>query len=110
MNGRNDSAPVKEGDVLEVTIEAVGEKGDGIAKINGFVLFVPKTRAGEVAKVRITRVLKNVGFAEKIGEGKAQAGQPTRERQAPVEEAPVVEEEPVESPKDTEDFGEDLPE
>ncbi|MBI2129647.1 TRAM domain-containing protein, partial [Candidatus Woesearchaeota archaeon] len=34
-------APVKVGDELDVKIEAVGEKGDGIAKKNGFVLFVP---------------------------------------------------------------------
>ena len=58
MNGRT-FAPVKEGDELEVKIEAVGEKGDGIAKIDGFVLFVPKTKEGEVVKIRITRVYKS---------------------------------------------------
>lgn len=98
---RNNFAPVKEGDELEVKIEAVGEKGDGIAKVNGFVLFVPKTKEGEVVKIRVTRVLKNVGFAEKIGEGEA----PAEEKE---EEAP--EEEPAESYEDTEDFGEEAPE
>ncbi|MFH0868366.1 MAG: TRAM domain-containing protein, partial [Candidatus Woesearchaeota archaeon] len=34
-------APVKVGDEIDVKIEAVGEKGDGIAKKDGFVLFVP---------------------------------------------------------------------
>lgn len=104
MNGRN-AAPVREGDELEVKIEAVGEKGDGIAKVNGFVLFVPKTKEGEVVKIRVTRVLKNVGFAEKIGEGEAPAEEP---REEPQEEAPA-EEEPTDSYEDTEDFGEEAP-
>jgi len=103
MNGRN-TAPVREGDELEVKIEAVGEKGDGIAKVNGFVLFVPKTKEGEVVKIRVTRVLKNVGFAEKIGEGEA----PAEETQEEAEEAPA-EEEPADSYEDTEDFGEEAP-
>ena len=38
---RESYAPVKVGDIVEVKIEAVGEKGDGIAKIKGFVLFIP---------------------------------------------------------------------
>ncbi|MFH1650005.1 MAG: TRAM domain-containing protein, partial [Candidatus Woesearchaeota archaeon] len=61
MFGKQQSAPVKEGEVLDVTIEAVGEKGDGIAKKEGFVLFVPGTKQGERVKIKITRVLKSVG-------------------------------------------------
>ena len=45
MEGRrfdgNRIAPVKVGAELDVKIEGVGEKGDGIAKVQGFVLFVP---------------------------------------------------------------------
>ena len=41
MNGRK-VAPVTEGDELDVRIEAVGGKGDGIARTQGFVLFVAK--------------------------------------------------------------------
>ena len=37
-NFRRSFAPVKQGQELEVKIDAIGEKGDGIAKINGFVL------------------------------------------------------------------------
>ena len=35
-------APVNVGDELDVKIEAVGEKGDGIAKKEGFVLLSKK--------------------------------------------------------------------
>ena len=34
------------GRYFEVAIDAVGEKGDGIAKVKGFVLFVPRVKKG----------------------------------------------------------------
>ena len=43
FGGRQSFAPVREGEELDVKIEAVGEKGDGIAKVKGFVLFVPNS-------------------------------------------------------------------
>ena len=58
--------PVKEGDELEVTIEAVAAKGDGIAKKDGFVIFVPGAREGETVKVRITSVKPRCAVAERI--------------------------------------------
>ena len=72
--GRQNFAPVKVGDELNVKIEAVGEKGDGIAKKDGFVLFVPNTKQGEEVRIRITRVLPKVGFAEVIGAKTEEAG------------------------------------
>jgi predicted RNA-binding protein with TRAM domain len=61
--------PVKVGEELDVTIEAVGEKGDGIAKKNGFVIFVPGVKAGQQVRIKVTRVLRKVGFGEVVGEG-----------------------------------------
>ncbi len=57
-------APVKVGAELDVKIEGVGEKGDGIAKVQGFVLFVPGVRTGDEVRIKVTRVLSKVGFAE----------------------------------------------
>ena len=45
--------PVSEGDVVEVTIEAQGGQGDGIAKVDGFVVFVKGAAKGESCKVKI---------------------------------------------------------
>jgi predicted RNA-binding protein with TRAM domain len=59
--------PVEVGEELDVVIEAVGEKGDGIAKKNGFVLFVPNAKEGETVRVKITKVLQKVGFADIVG-------------------------------------------
>ena len=59
--------PVKVGDELSVKIEAVGDKGDGICRKDGFVLVVPGTKKGDKVKIRVTKVLKSVGFADVIG-------------------------------------------
>ncbi|HZX12356.1 MAG TPA: TRAM domain-containing protein [Candidatus Nanoarchaeia archaeon] len=64
---RRFTAPVKVGEELTVTIEAVGEKGDGIAKVKGFVIFVPNTKQGDHPKIKVTRVLKSVAFGEVVG-------------------------------------------
>lgn len=64
---RRSFAPVKVGDELDLKIEAVGEKGDGIAKVKGFVIFVPNTQKDQECKVRINKVLRKVGFGESIG-------------------------------------------
>jgi len=102
-------APVKVGDEIDVKIEAVGEKGDGIAKKEGFVLFVPNTKEGDEVRIRVTKVLRKVGFAEVVGEA-----QSTPESSEPAEEKPEeesAEEQPAEpSAEDTEDFGEELEE
>jgi len=112
-------APVNVGDELEVKIEAVGEKGDGIARKEGFVLFVPNTKEGDEVKIRVSRVLRNVGFAEVVGqaESKPEEAQsegtesdvnPDQQEQSDKElEEDKSEGEEV---KDTEDFGEELEE
>lgn len=48
--------PVEEGQELTVTIDALGRRGDGIARLNNFVIFVPGAQAGDQVKVRITTV------------------------------------------------------
>ena len=60
------TAPVREGDVLEVSIEGVGSEGDSIAKVEGFTLFVPETEEGEEVEVRVTGVKPRFGFAERL--------------------------------------------
>src|SRR5713101_1783353 len=48
--------PVEEGQELTLTIDALGRRGDGIARLNNFVIFVPGAQAGDQVKVRITTV------------------------------------------------------
>ena len=110
--GPGSFAPVKEGDTLDVKIEAVGEKGDGIAKKDGFVLFVPNTHEGDEVKIKINRVLRRVGFAEVVG--KADGPVAAQEKRKPMARpAPEEQQESKEfggeeqSSEDTDDFGDD---
>jgi predicted RNA-binding protein with TRAM domain len=97
------SAQVNVGDELNVIIDAVGEKGDGLAKKDGFVLFVPNTKKGDNVKIRVTRVLKKVGFAEVVSQNGSSSQDSNDEPAEGSSEAPQEEE----SSQDSEDFGED---
>ncbi|WP_255151617.1 23S rRNA (uridine(2552)-2'-O)-methyltransferase [Halorarius halobius] len=60
------TAPVREGDELDVEIVDVGAEGDGIAKVDGFTLFVPGAESGETVSVRVDDVKPRYGFAERV--------------------------------------------
>jgi len=60
------TAPVRAGDTVEVRIEDVGSEGDGVAKVDGYTLFVPGTERGEELTVRVTDVKANYGFAQRL--------------------------------------------
>jgi predicted RNA-binding protein with TRAM domain len=107
-NFRQKEAPVNVGDELDVTIEAVGEKGDGIAKKEGFVLFVPNTQQGQTVRIRVTKVLRKVGFADVVGDAQSAPQEEQQQEQAPEGEEQSQEEAPeVEPQQDSEDFGEE---
>ncbi len=56
--------PVKVGDEVEVKVEAVASKGDGIAKKDGFVIFIKGAKEGDSIKVRITEVKERFAIGE----------------------------------------------
>jgi len=62
------TTPIGEGEEYEVKIEDLGKEGDGITRIEGFVVFVPETKVGDEVKVRITSVRRRFAFAEKVPE------------------------------------------
>src|SRR3989344_4002552 len=107
--GGRSFAPVNVGDEIELKIEAVGEKGDGIAKVKGFVIFVPNAKQGETVKVKITKVLRKVGFGEIVGsEGSSQESAETSEgsegKSYESEENQETNEEVEEETEDSEEF------
>lgn len=61
--------PVKEEDIHKVEILSKGAKGDGIAKIDNFVIMVPDTEIGETYTIKITKVLNKMAFGEIIEDG-----------------------------------------
>ena len=68
MEGRRNfkPCPVREGDEMDLEIMAEGAKGDGVAKVSGYAIFVPGAKIGENVKVKITKTLPKFGFAEMI--------------------------------------------
>jgi 23S rRNA (uridine2552-2'-O)-methyltransferase len=62
------SAPVKEDQEIDVLINDIGSNGDGMARIQNFPIFVPKTKAGEHVKIRITKVGGRFAVAERLSE------------------------------------------
>jgi predicted RNA-binding protein with TRAM domain len=58
--------PVKENQELEVVIDDIGSRGDGIAKIQGFMIFVPGSKVGDQVRVKILSVADKFAVAEKI--------------------------------------------
>jgi predicted RNA-binding protein with TRAM domain len=60
------SAPVVAGETYDVSIEALAKQGDGIAKVEGFVIFVPGTKVGDKVKIKVNKVLRKFAFGEKV--------------------------------------------
>ncbi len=54
----------KKNDVLRVTIEDMGENGEGIGKADGYTLFVKDAVIGDEAEVRILKAKKNYAYAK----------------------------------------------
>jgi len=62
---QGEEPPVDVGETREVEIDSIGDKGDGIARIDqGYVVIVPETEVGDRATVRIENAQENVAFAE----------------------------------------------
>lgn len=56
--------PVAEGDECTVSIDAETPRGEGVARIEGFVVFVKNAKKGEKVKIRITIVKRTFALAE----------------------------------------------
>jgi translation initiation factor 2 subunit 2 len=68
---RRSTAPIKqdsieEGKEYEVHIDAVGSKGDGIAKVDKYTIFVPGAAKGQTVKIKVKRLSGTLAFAEKV--------------------------------------------
>ena len=62
----NGPKPVETGKEYDVSITEISRKGDGIARVEGFVIFVKDGKAGQNAKVRITQVGQRFASAELV--------------------------------------------
>jgi len=56
-------SPVLAGAVHDVAIESIAREGDGIARIQGFVVFVPGTKVGDHVTIKIEKVMRKFAIA-----------------------------------------------
>jgi len=69
---RNDNfgpKPVETGKEYDVQITEISRKGDGIARIQGFVIFVKNGKVGQNAKIRVVQVGNRFATAEIVNGG-----------------------------------------
>ncbi len=60
------NAPVIVGETYDVSITDIAKEGDGIARIEGFVIFVPATKVGDNVKIKVNKVMRKFAIAEKV--------------------------------------------
>ncbi len=61
-----DDAPVKVGEQREVTIEDTAKQGDGIARVEGLVIFVPNTKVNDQVTIEIKALKRTCAIAEVV--------------------------------------------
>ena len=69
---RNDNfgpKPVETGKEYDVQITEISRKGDGIARIQGFVIFVKNGKVGQNAKIKVVQVGNRFATAEIVNGG-----------------------------------------
>jgi predicted RNA-binding protein with TRAM domain len=60
--------PVELGKEYEVDVKELSRRGEGIARIQGLVTFIPNTKPGDHVKIKITRVSRRFAEAEVVEE------------------------------------------
>ncbi len=63
--------PLKVGEEYDVEIKEVGSKGDGIARVSNFVVFVNGTKMGDKVHIKITDVRDRFAIGEVAGSASA---------------------------------------
>lgn len=82
--------PVEVGKEYEVQISEISRQGDGIARVQGFVIFVKGAKVGEKTKVRITNVGPRFASGEKVAAAAAQPEATQTPASVPEEEKPTL--------------------
>ena len=59
-------APIWKNQQMEVVIDDIGSRGDGIARMHGYIIFVHGSKVGERVNVKIVSVGGKFAVAEKI--------------------------------------------
>jgi predicted RNA-binding protein with TRAM domain len=76
---------VKEGEEYDVEISEVSQRGDGIARVKNFVIFVAGAKQGEKVHIKVTEVRGRHAVGEVVGASSGTEG--AAEEETPAEAA-----------------------
>jgi|ERR671923_150795 predicted RNA-binding protein with TRAM domain len=87
--------PVESGKEYDVQVTEISRKGDGVARVQGFIVFVKGGRVGQKTRVRITHVGDRFATAETIDGGEQQQQVEQQPQQQSTEQSKDVISPPV---------------
>ena len=80
--------PVEVGKEYDVTISDVSRRGDGIAKIDGFVIFVAGAKQGQSVRIKVTQVSNRYASGTLVdGSGMAASSEDASSEEESAEES-----------------------
>jgi predicted RNA-binding protein with TRAM domain len=82
--------PVESGKEYDVQVTEISRKGDGVARIQGFIVFVKGGRVGQKTKVRVTHVGDRFATAETINGGEQQQEEEVEQHQSTEKSQDIV--------------------
>lgn len=57
---------LQEGQELDVEIQSVSKRGDGVVRMGRYIMYVPRSKPGQKVKIRITRISGSIVFTEQV--------------------------------------------
>jgi translation initiation factor 2 subunit 2 len=57
---------VEEGAIMDVEIQSISKRGDGVARIGRYTMYVAGAKPGQTVKVKVTRVAGSIIFTQKL--------------------------------------------
>jgi len=57
---------IREGEEMEVKIDHLSKRGDGVVKLGKYIMYVPNSKPGATVRVRINRVAGSIIFTERV--------------------------------------------
>jgi translation initiation factor 2 subunit 2 len=57
---------LQEGQELDVEIQSVSKRGDGVVRMGRYIMYVARGKPGQKVKVRITRISGSIVFTEQV--------------------------------------------
>ena len=65
--------PVEVGKEYNVSISDTSRRGEGIAKVEGFIVFVPGTKVGQNVRIKVTQVSQRFASGQVLEDQQASA-------------------------------------